>query len=268
MGKRIRIILLLSLAAVFLGSAAAVLGAMGRYQEEDRVYDQAAAEFLRETEGGAAAADGTDVADLSEIADRETAPIEVDFRALREVCGDVEGWIYCEGTPINYPVVQGEDNDYYLRRSYEGTKMTAGSIFVDAGNRRGFADSNTVIYGHHMKNGSMFACLEDWEEQGFYEEHPVMWLLTPEQDYKIVLFSGYTTAADSDTYQIFQGPGRELEEYLEACADQSDFQSDVELDGDARYVVLSTCAYSFTNARHVLHGMLVPAGSAGGVKLP
>ena len=92
-----------------------------------------------------------------------------------------------------------------------------------------------------------------------------MWLLTPEQDYKIVLFSGYTTSATSDTYTIFEGPSQELDAYLAKCREQSDFSMEVELDSEGRYVLLSTCAYVFDNARYVLHGMLVPVDSAGGV---
>lgn len=262
MGRRARLILMALLGAVFLGSLIAVLAARHRYREEDRLYDLAAEEFLKETvQDASGRTTGEGVAENKE----RIAPIEVDFDALLEACPDAVGWIYCEDTPINYPVVQGKDNGYYLRRSYTGTASTAGSIFIDASNQGDFTDSNTIIYGHHMKNGSMFACLDEWGEQEFYEAHPVMWLLTPGQDYEIVLFSGYTTAATSDTYRIFQGYGPELDEYLADCMAQSDFQADVDIDGKGRYVVLSTCAYVFADARHVLHGVLVPADSAGGI---
>lgn len=189
-------------------------------------------------------------------AGKERAPLVVDFAKLREANGDVQGWIYCEDTPVSYPVVKGEDNSFYLEHSYDGKKSASGAIFLDAANRSGFADANTILYGHHMKNGSMFASLEKWSDQAFYEEHPEMWLLTPEGDYRIVLFAGYTTSADSETYTIFTGPCEELEAYLEACIRKSDFQA--EMPAGAKYVVLSTCAYSFEEARYVLHGMLVP----------
>lgn len=229
-------------------------------------------------------------------AGKERAPLVVDFAKLREASGDVQGWIYCEDTPINYPVVKGEDNSFYLEHSYDGKKSSSGAIFLDAANRSGFADANTILYGHHMKNGSMFACLEKWSDQAFYEEHPELWMLTPEGDYRIVLFAGYTTSADSETYTIFTGPCVELDAYLEACVRKSDFQAEIqsyvlnggaqgangmtgeipgadsaagsvpgeddmaaEAPGDGRkFVVLSTCAYSFEEARYVLHGMLVP----------
>ena len=119
-----------------------------------------------------------------------------------------------------------------------------------------------------MKNGSMFAGLDKWADQEYYEEHPVMWLLTPEQDFKVLLFSGYTTSATSDTYTIFTGPAEEIDDYLRKSVSQSDFQANVVLYREARYVLLSTCAYVFDNARYVLHGVLVPVDSAGGAPLP
>ena len=166
-------------------------------------------------------------------------------------------------------LVQGEDNDLYLHHSYDKAYSVSGSIFVDSGNRKGFVDSNTIIYGHHMKNGSMFASLSKWSDQQYYEEHPVMWLLTPERDYKVELFSGYTTSAYAETYTMFPEPGAEVDAYLERAAGQSDFQpaEGTGLDGEAHYVLLSTCAYVFDNARSVLHGKLVPVDSAGGVPL-
>ncbi len=186
------------------------------------------------------------------------APVRVDFEALHKVNPDVVGWIYCENTAINYPVLQGEDNETYLHKTYDGVSCTSGSIFVEAANSRDFADYNTIIYGHHMRNGSMFRALEYWEEQDYYEEHPVMWLLTPEQDYRIDLFSGYATAADSDTYTLFKETSPLLEEYNRKAAEKSDFKTDVDVSKGEKYVVLSTCAYYFENARYVVHGMLVP----------
>lgn len=285
MKKWIIRIIMLAVLAVFLFSVTSIVVVMRQYEESDQLYSRIAEQYTTYTSGaseggqeagaqdgswtaagsGTAAGPGTAAGSgtAAGLGTGDAPPIAVDFQGLKTVNGDVCGWIYCEGTPIDYPVVQGEDNALYLRHNYEGSYNTAGSIFVEASNRPGFADSNTIIYGHHMKNGSMFACLDHWADQAFYEAHPVMWLLTPEQDYKIVLFSGYTTSATSDTYTIFQGPGGELDDYLARCREQSDFRADVEPDGEGRYVLLSTCAYVFDNARYVLHGMLVPVDSAG-----
>lgn len=257
MGKWIRRILIIVFLAIFLFSAGSLVFIMSRYKNDEKIYFNAAQQYTISEENG----------NDEEI---ETAPISIDFESLLAANSDVIGWIYCEDTPINYPVLRGEDNDFYLHHTYEGDYSAAGSIFVDVENRPEFLDSNTVIYGHHMKDGSMFASLEKWKDQEFYEEHPVMWLLTPGQDYKIVLFSGYETSAYSDTYTIFTGPGNELDEYLENCIRQSNFQADVETDPEEHYILLSTCAYMFENARYVIHGVLIPVGGqqvgqAGGI---
>ncbi len=259
MRKAISRIIVTILLILFIGSVAAILFILKQYRDDEAVYGQAAGQFTMENEPAAPADNGG----------AEIAPITVDFEALKKVNEDVIGWIYCEDTVIDYPVLRGEDNDYYLHHTYDRKSSISGSIFVDTNNRPGFADSNTVIYGHHMKNKSMFATISNWADQDYYEEHPIMWLLTPERDYKIVLFSEYTTSAYSDTYLMYQAPCPELDEYLQRAAKQSNFKSDAQapeqLDGNARYVLLSTCAYVFDDARDVLHGKLVPADSAGGV---
>lgn len=195
------------------------------------------------------------------------APIEVDFAQLQNAGKDVIGWIYCEDTVINYPVVYGRDNEFYLNRNYMGEYDPSGSIFSDEENANGFSDANVLLYGHHMADKTMFAPLNDWMQQSYYETHPVMWLLTPEQDYRVELFAGYITSADSETYRVFHEPGPDLESYLNWARKWSEIQSEVETGAEGKYVVLSTCDYSFDEARSVLHGKLVPVDSAGGIPL-
>lgn len=271
MGKIIRRIVMILLLIVFLGSVGMVGWIMHQYHEIDQLYDAAVAQYTggagKTTPPPALVSADPEAAEVSEAPARqlEIAPITVDFAALQAVNPEVVGWIYCEDTGLNYPVLQSSDNDYYLHRSYDGSYNFSGSIFVEAENRPGFADSNTIIYGHNMKNDSMFACLSDWADQAFYEAHPIIWLLTPERDYKIQLVSGYTTSAYSETYVIFSESGEEFGAYLRHAVEQSDFQANAELDEQGRYVLLSTCAYVFDNARYVLHGQLLPADSAGGI---
>ena len=113
----------------------------------------------------------------------------------------------------------------------------------------------------------MFASLKKWFDQAYYEAHPVMWLLTPEQDYRVEIFAGYLTTAESDTYSVFYEPGQALENYLNWAKRWSAFASDVETEPDGHYIVLSTCAYSSDDARTALHGKLVPIDSAGGIPI-
>ena len=254
MNRKVRAVLIIVLCIIFFSSLAFLLQIIMGYRMTDKLYEESASKFTAETgKEGSSEDTGKDSKE-----DTEGVPITVDFAALQSVNSDVVGWIYCEGTAVNYPVLQGEDNDFYLSHTYDRAANRAGSIFVEALNTPGFADSNTIIYGHHMKNGSMFATLRNWADQDYYEEHPVLWLLTPEQNYQVKLFSGYTTPATSNTYTIFQGPCQELNDYLQMAHASSDFSADVETDPNGRYVLLSTCEYDYEDARYVLHGMLVP----------
>ena len=242
--------LMIVLALIFFGSGGVVLFVRHNYQVSSEKYEQAAQQFVRKEEG-------------------TITPIVVDFAALKAVNEDVVGWIYCEGTEINYPVLHGESNDQYLRHDYQGEYNINGSIFVDAANRDGFVDANTIIYGHHMNYGAMFANLDFWADQAYYDEHPVMWLLTPERDYQVVLVSGHHTSAYSDMYEIYAEHDADFQRYLAEAVAQSDFvpQEGATVNEGRNYVMLTTCAYIFDNARYVLHGKLVPVESAGGVPL-
>ena len=92
-------------------------------------------------------------------------PLAVDFESLKAINPDVKGWLYIEALDISYPVVQGPDNDTYLHTTYEGTSNFAGSIFLDYQNQDDFSDGNTIVYGHNMKNLSMFGKLKQMKEQ-------------------------------------------------------------------------------------------------------
>lgn len=269
MGKKIRWIVMAAALLVFLGSGGAVLMVHGQYQQSRRGYASAADAYTSQVVANSFSSENASLADGSadsaetshESENQRIAPIAVDFASLQAEAPDVIGWLYCPDTVIDYPVVQGSDNDFYLHHNYRGDADQSGSIFVDAQCAPGFAGPNTIIYGHSMKDGSMFGELEKWEDQAYYQAHPVLWLLTPEGDYRVQLFSGYTTEATSDTYTVFSGPSEDFTQYLIQCQAQSDFSSDVVLDRDGRYVILSTCAYDFDGARHVLHGMLEPVAA-------
>lgn len=190
---------------------------------------------------------------------QETAPITVDFDVLQQENEDIIAWLYCPDTQINYPVVQGEDNEYYLRRLIDGTWNAAGSLFADYRNAGDFSDLHTVIYGHNMQNSSMFGTLPEYCSQAYYDAHPVMYLLTPEQNYKIALVAGYVTSPDAAIYG-FEKTAEERDRLLSEALASSAFQTDVTVAEQDRLVTLSTCSYAYEDARFVLMGVLVPIG--------
>lgn len=180
---------------------------------------------------------------------------QVDFVQLFEINPDVVGWIYIEGTNINYPVVQASDNDYYMKRTFDGKRNSAGAIFLDAGCASDFSGKNSILYGHHMRNGSMFAGLVKYKKQAFYNEHPVALLVTPTAYYKIHLFSGYVSDNWSDAWD------KEFDEetyaqWLQVLQRKSRFTPYDTPTVEEQVVTFSTCSYEFKNAKFVLHGYI------------
>lgn len=193
-------------------------------------------------------------------------PIEVEFDKLKSVNEDVVGWIYVDALPdISYPIVKGKDNQTYLHQTYEKNYNFAGTIFVDYENSGDFSDCNTLVYGHNMKNGSMFGHLKKFrEDDRLYKQDKYFWILTPERNYRYEIISAYTTGVNSDTYTLFKGPGEEFEKYLETIKGYSEIQTDdTDLTIKDKIVTLSTCTGN-ESTRFVVQGKRVDAEDADG----
>ena len=194
-------------------------------------------------------------------ADLPVPPVEVDFQALEQINPDVVGWLYCENTVINYPVVQAEDNEKYLRRLFNGAHNGAGTLFLDCMNACDFSGFKNIIYGHHMRNDSMFGTLTDYKKQAYYDEHPVFWLLTPGGNYTLELIAGYVTnASDTKTYSLPRDE-ESLREFVHTAIGKSTFDSGFDMSELNNIVMLSTCSYEFNNARYVVIANMLPAGN-------
>lgn len=183
----------------------------------------------------------------------------VDFQSLQQINPDVVAWIYIPGTHVNYPVVQGDDNDYYLNHLFNGKSNSAGAIFMDYRNESDFSDSHTIIYGHQMNNKTMFNDLRKFEDQSFYDSHAVGYLLTPDQNYLLQFFSGYVSSVDTNAWQLNFNDENTFSSWLTDLQSRSAFTSQVQLREEDRIITLSTCSSAFENARFVLHARLVPA---------
>lgn len=240
------------IAAFFAGK---IYYAEREYAKGDHVYEELlkdAVHFEPEVPGESPEPDG--ISDQEETGNDSMLLPEIDFAALKEVNRDVIGWLYLPDTVISYPVVQGEDNTYYLKHLADGTYNSNGCLFADHNNQKNFADDNTLIYGHHMNSGKMFASLVKYKEQEFYEAHPNIFFITEDAAYQIELFAGYTTSADSDAYLISLSTREEKIGWLKELFHQSDFYADVTVSAEDHIVTFSTCAYDFYNARYVVHG--------------
>ncbi len=198
------------------------------------------------------------LASLAVTSDTESEfPLTVDFDALQGENSDIVAWLYSPDTPINYPVVWYTDNDYYLHRLTDGSYNSAGTLFVDCACSKDFLGFNTIIYGHNMRVDTMFGTLTDYSDQSYYDAHPTMWLATPNQNYRVDLFSGFVTKAGSEIYTPIDDVTA-LADYIENAASLSTFEPNDGIEMTEHVLVLSTCSYQFNNARYVLMGYLVP----------
>lgn len=202
--------------------------------------------------------DACDTAAESAAAMESTAapPPAIDFGALRAINGDVAAWLRCPGTNIDYPVVQGADNSRYLRRLITGEYNRSGTLFIDSRNRA-FADRNTVIYGHNMRDQSMFWTLLRYQKQAFYDGRPTMRISVPEGEYTVELFAGYIASPDDGAWKREFADDAEFEVWLGLARSRSMFDSGVQVGAGDRVVTLSTCAYNFPGAKYVVLGKLV-----------
>lgn len=193
--------------------------------------------------------------------DPEKEAFSIDWEALRQTNEQVMGWILIPDTNISYPIVQGEDNDYYLHNTFEHQVNYAGAIFLDANANSNFEDKNTFIYGHNVIHGTMFAELEKFREQDFFEQHPYIYLFTPTQNYRLEIQSFYQTTADSPSYVTQFGGDEQFQQYLELILNNSDFKRESTMGVEDHLITLSTCSYERngqpSDLRYLLHAKLV-----------
>lgn len=190
------------------------------------------------------------------------APVTVDVAALRAKNKDIVGWLYQEGTPVNYPVMQHRDNEYYLTRAYDGRDSSGGAIFMDCRNSLTGADQNYVLYGHRMKDDSMFGTLPDYSREAYLEKHPDMYFFTEDGSYRVEIFACRTVNADNTDYfgTRFSKDGFRL--YLNKIRSQSYWTSEVPVSPEDKILTMVTCSTytGSTNPRILVHGKLVPVG--------
>lgn len=186
----------------------------------------------------------------------------VDWKALKKVNPDVQGWLYQKDTVINYPVVQGTDNDTYLHTRFDKQWSGGGTLFVDCRMEKDFKGFNSIIYGHHMKDGSMFRSIRGYtKEDGYYDKHKTLELATPHGNYHLVVFSAFITkATDEDTYKMTYDEA-EKQAYIDRAWERSELpitRDSVDVTKNDRLVTLSTCAYDYEEARYIVMCKMVP----------
>lgn len=269
-GDIMRTLLMLIALVVFLFSAYTLYGYYKEYKKGTDEYDNLESSFSAEGEAETEDFDALENDDaLQSIVGREVATVwennreitvptmknPIDFAELKAVNEDIVGWLRIRALDISYPVVQGEDNDYYLHRTFEGVDNFAGCLFVNCDNTPDMTDQNTIIYGHNMKNGSMFGKLKKFQEDGVFDKSKYFWIFTEDFIYQYRIFSAMTVNKVGINYQTFFLEN-EFEEFKNAAFSNSVIDnSNVSLSYEDRIVTLSTCTGN-DSTRFVVMGKL------------
>ncbi|MEG2233941.1 MAG: class B sortase [Oscillospiraceae bacterium] len=181
----------------------------------------------------------------------------VSFKALEDINSDSIAWLKCEGTLINYPIVQGSDNEYYLKHTIMDEWSDAGCVFLDFRNSDEFSDMQSIVFGHNFyRKDLMFTSLMNYKEQEYYEKFPTMSLYTPNEEYEIEIFSGYEIEAVQYDLKLNYDSEDEYADFLRQVQDKSDFRSNAVPTSADRIFTMCTCAPQGDNQRYILHGIL------------
>ena len=198
-----------------------------------------------------------------EVAETELAELPIDFEGLWEINPEIYAWIRIPDTKIDYPILQheGEDQGYYLTRDIYGENSQAGSIYTEHYNRKDFTDPNTLLYGHNMKNGSMFHNVRYFAEREYFDEHEDLYIYVPGKILKYQIITCYEYD-DRHILGSFDFSDEEVfEEYLEEIMNPRSMytmvREGVELTPENRIVTLSTCVANKPNNRRLLQAVFV-----------
>lgn len=217
-------ILILVVCIIALGIAGhKLIGIWLMYQEGVTEYEELK-EYVNETSED----DGDENSD---------AATTIDFEELQKINPDIVAWIRIEGLGIDYPVVQGEDNEHYLHYTFRGEANVAGSIFLDYRNKADFSDSKIILYGHNMKNGSMFGSLKKYQNENVFQENQIITIYLPgNREWKFKVQECRNVKVNDSCYEL-----------------EDDRAGEVKF-GD-KELLLSTCS-SFAEQRLVVFGKL------------
>lgn len=246
----VSMIIMLVAVVMFLFSGYKLWGIFSEYQKGSSEYNALQQDMVQQI-----------ILELPEGLKEEDAYklFKVDFESLTAINSDVIGWIrFDHPEEINYPVVAGVDNAKYLNRTFEGKYNSAGSLFTDMNNSRLFTDRNTFIYGHNMKNGSMFSKLREYKSKEFCEENPYFYIYTPDgMVSKYEIFATCIVKDTSETYTKWYNNDAEFLEYVNYVRRVALYQTDVEVEATDKMVSLSTCTNVRDDERLVVHAVKV-----------
>lgn len=179
----------------------------------------------------------------------------MDFAALREVNDDVLGWIFVPDTRISYPLLQGEDNDYYLKHTWRKYRNAVGAIFLEWQCSPDLSDFNTIIYGHRISNRSMFGILLKYKDISYWKKHPRVYITDDNGSHIYDIFAAYEAELDAPAYWLNVNQQSDKQEFIDYCLAQSVIDTGIVPTTNDQIVTLSTCTGNGHSTRWVVQGV-------------
>ncbi len=249
------------------------------YNEQNRLYDDIG-DFVMDENGVGIMFQGQDMLatpdhktgltltkdDLSDytnanVINKDYARVRVKLLNLKKRYPDLYGWIMVGGTNINYPIMQANNNDYYLNHSYNGSPLGAGAIFADfTCEPKLMQNKNLVIYGHHMSNSSMFHQLDNFLKESFFMNNGKVIIYTLDGMYTYQIYSIYETHKYYPYITTYFSNNEKFIEFAETSEQKSIYRKGkVHFDGSSKLLTLSTCNNRFSDGRLAVHAIMVDA---------
>lgn len=225
------------------------------------VFILALAYIINHLEEGEEIKQESDLLNTIEIEETQVTPQKTErmlqIEKLQEQNSDIVGWIEVEGTNINYPVLQGEDNSYYMNHNYKKEENTYGSIFLDKDYDWSIPSSNLLLYGHNLQNGELFHDILNYKDKSYYEEHPVIRFTTEKEDSEFEIISAfysrvyYKSETNVFRYYYFINADNEEEynEFIENAKESSIYDTGKTAEYGDQLITLSTCSYHTEDGR-------------------
>lgn len=183
--------------------------------------------------------------------------LQIDYEQLKAINEDFVGWLYYEPLELSYPIVRGNDNEYYTHYTFENENNSSGAIFLDFLNRPNFQDFNTIVYGHNMRNGTMFGSLKKLlNDNSIIEKNPYFYIFTEDKAFMYEIASVYITNSESKTYDLIETE-EDQSNYIEYIKSVSTWTWGKDIVPQDKIVTLSTCHGLHSTNRTVVHGVLI-----------
>lgn len=248
MKKNVIIITASILLIVFLFSGTMIIKKVSEQRQGEQIYE--AASML----SGIESKEKEDL-DIS-TEDKPAVFEDMDLAKLREKNEDVFGWIYIPGADISYPLLDGEDNTYYLTHTWDRQWNQSGSIFLEQGCSKDLSDFNTIIYGHNMRNGTMLSNLKSYMDGSYLEKAPRIYIASEENIKTYDIYAAYEAEVNSSAFWLNTEDENLKQQFIDESLEKSLFVSGVVPNPTDHILTLSTCTGNGHEKRMIVQAVL------------